>query len=170
MSDESAVKDPSERERVEAELVERREVALAQVVKFGDPVLKSRASPVGEFGPRLRAEVERMTAIMRDAMGVGLAATQLGVLRRVLRADHARGVEIAINEYAPDTGSAAAPVHHAGHEYGVVLEGKLTVEVDGTRHVLHPGDVISYESSRDHRIWNYGADRARALWVNLERG
>jgi len=84
MSDESAVKDPSERERVEAELVERREVALAQVVKFGDPVLKSRASPVGEFGPRLRAEVERMTAIMRDAMGVGLAATQLGVLRRVL--------------------------------------------------------------------------------------
>jgi uncharacterized cupin superfamily protein len=50
-----------------------------------------------------------------------------------------------------------------------VLEGKLTVEVDGSRHVLHQGDLISYESSRDHRIWNYGADRARALWVNLER-
>jgi hypothetical protein len=36
--------------------------------------------------------------------------------------------------------------------------------------VLQPGDLIAYESSRDHRIWNYGADRARALWVNLERG
>lgn len=84
MSDEGAVKDETERERLEAELLERRETALAQVVKFGDPVLKSKASPVTAFGPELRGEVERMTAIMRDGMGVGLAATQLGVLRRVL--------------------------------------------------------------------------------------
>jgi peptide deformylase len=69
---------------LEAELLERREAALAHVVKFGDPVLKSKASPVTEFGPELRAEVERMVAIMRDGMGVGLAATQLGVLRRLL--------------------------------------------------------------------------------------
>ncbi len=69
---------------LEAELLERREAALAQVVKFGDPVLKSKASPVGEFGPELRAEVERMIGIMRGAMGVGLAATQVGVLRRLL--------------------------------------------------------------------------------------
>jgi peptide deformylase len=84
MSDEGAVKDDTERERLEAELLERREAALAKVVQFGDPVLKSRASPVAEFGPELRSEVERMIAIMRDGMGVGLAATQLGVLRRVL--------------------------------------------------------------------------------------
>lgn len=95
--------------------------------------------------------------------------TSAGVLRRVLRADHVRGVEIAINEYAANTGNATSPVHHAGFEYGVVLEGKLTVEVDGARHVLHAGDLIAYESSRDHRIWNYGSARARALWVNLER-
>jgi peptide deformylase len=69
---------------LEAQLLERREAALAQVVKFGDPVLKSRASPVAGFGPELRAEVERMIAIMRDGMGVGLAATQLGILRRLL--------------------------------------------------------------------------------------
>lgn len=69
---------------LDAELLERREAALAHVVKFGDPVLKSVASPVSEFGPELRAEAERMIEIMRDAMGVGLAATQLGTLRRVL--------------------------------------------------------------------------------------
>src|SRR6476469_3885187 len=69
---------------LEAELLERREAALAHVVKFGDPVLKSKASPVRDFGPELRAEVERMVAIMRDGMGAGLAATQLGVLRRLL--------------------------------------------------------------------------------------
>jgi peptide deformylase len=54
------------------------------VLKFGDPILKSKASPVTAFGPELRAEVERMIAIMRDGMGVGLAATQIGVLRRLL--------------------------------------------------------------------------------------
>ena len=73
-----------EQSELEAELLERREAALAHVVKFGDPVLKSKASPMREFGPELRAEVERMVSIMRDGMGVGLAATQLGVLRRLL--------------------------------------------------------------------------------------
>jgi peptide deformylase len=77
--------DPEERERErELELLERREAALAHVVKFGDPVLKSKASQVESFGPELRAEVERMIGIMRQGMGVGLAATQLGVLRRLL--------------------------------------------------------------------------------------
>ena len=74
----------TEQQEREAELLERREAALAKVVKFGDPVLKSKASPVESFGPELRAEVERMAAIMRDGMGVGLAATQLGILRRLL--------------------------------------------------------------------------------------
>jgi peptide deformylase len=85
VSDEQATgAEEIERKEREAQLLERREAALAHVVKFGDPVLKSRASPVTEFGPELRAEVERMIAIMRDGMGVGLAATQLGLLRRLL--------------------------------------------------------------------------------------
>jgi peptide deformylase len=84
VSDEGAATADTEREQREAELLERRDAALAMVVKFGDPVLKSKASPVTEFGPERRAEVERMVAIMRDSLGVGLAATQLGVLRRLL--------------------------------------------------------------------------------------
>lgn len=85
MSDEQAIgAEESERNELEAELLARREAALSHVVQFGDPVLKSKASPVVNFGPELRAEVERMIAIMRDGMGVGLAATQLGALRRLL--------------------------------------------------------------------------------------
>ena len=84
MSDEQAIGSEADERQLETELLERREAALANVVKFGDPVLKSVASPVASFGPELRAEVERMIAIMRDGMGVGLAATQLGVLRRLL--------------------------------------------------------------------------------------
>ena len=86
MSDEVKTEERgTEEERaLEVELIERREAALAHVVKFGDPVLKSKASPVANFGPELRAEVERMTEIMRDGLGVGLAATQVGILRRLL--------------------------------------------------------------------------------------
>ncbi len=85
MSDEvKAPEREDEERRLELELVERREAALAHVVKFGDPVLKSKASPVSGFGPELRTEVERMIEIMRGGLGIGLAATQLGVLRRLL--------------------------------------------------------------------------------------
>lgn len=85
MSDQSGTEERTQEERErEVELLERRDAALAQVVKFGDPVLKSKASPITTFGPDLRVEVERMIEIMRDGFGIGLAATQLGVLRRLL--------------------------------------------------------------------------------------
>src|SRR5690242_13114481 len=84
MSDEHTIDAAGDEEELHQKLLERREAALAHVVKFGDPVLKSRASKVQEFGPELRAEVDRMIHIMQDGMGVGLAATQLGVLRRLL--------------------------------------------------------------------------------------
>jgi peptide deformylase len=83
VSDDQATRTDDEARALETELLQRREAALARVVKFGDPVLKSVASPVASFGPELRAEVERMIAIMRDGMGVGLAATPLGGLRRL---------------------------------------------------------------------------------------
>ena len=69
---------------LDQEARERRRAALAQVRQFGDPVLRSPASPVNEFDDRLRAEAERMVELMHDAIGVGLAATQLGNMRRLL--------------------------------------------------------------------------------------
>jgi peptide deformylase len=71
-------------EGLDSEALERRAAALAQVVKFGDPVLRSAASPVTEFDEQLAAEAERMVGLMHEAIGVGLAATQLGTLRRML--------------------------------------------------------------------------------------
>lgn len=66
------------------ETMRKREEALAQVVQFGDPVLKSRATEVTEFDQALAEEVERMVHLMQDGLGVGLAATQVGKLRRLL--------------------------------------------------------------------------------------
>jgi peptide deformylase len=62
----------------------RRDAALRHVRKFGDPVLRTTALEVDRFDDALVAEIERMGELMHDALGVGLAATQLGILHRVL--------------------------------------------------------------------------------------
>ena len=62
----------------------RREVALRHVRKYGDPVLRSRARPIEVFDGALADEVRRMGELMDEALGIGLAATQLGVMHRVL--------------------------------------------------------------------------------------
>jgi peptide deformylase len=62
----------------------RRDAALARVRKLGDPVLRASAVEVERFDDSLRSEIERMGELMSDALGVGLAATQVGILHRVL--------------------------------------------------------------------------------------
>lgn len=134
--------DERRREELEAELRERRERALAQVVKFGDPVLKSKASPVTSFGPELRAEAERMIEIMRDGMGVGLAATQLGALRRLL-----------VFQAGPDSepGALVNPeIEWASAEVEVAEEGCLSlpgiaVDVERPLHVTVRGRDVEGE-------------------------
>ncbi|HEX8714002.1 MAG TPA: peptide deformylase [Solirubrobacteraceae bacterium] len=76
--------DAPEPEELDAETRERRDHALRFVRKLGDPVLRAKALSVERFDEALRREVERMGELMHDALGVGLAATQLGVLHRVL--------------------------------------------------------------------------------------
>jgi uncharacterized cupin superfamily protein len=67
----------------------------------------------------------------------------------------------SINEYEPNTGNSDAALSDAGFEYGFVLEGVLTVEVDKTPCILKSGDLISYNSRRAHKIWNYGRRKVR---------
>ena len=67
----------------EAELEARRQLALAQIRQYPDSVLRMQAPPVESFDDDLKRLVTRMGELMKDANGVGLAATQIGVLRRV---------------------------------------------------------------------------------------
>ena len=69
---------------VDPELLAKREAALQHVRKFGDPVLRTKALPITVFDEGLLAEVRYMGGLMHDAMGIGLAATQVGALRRLL--------------------------------------------------------------------------------------
>jgi peptide deformylase len=70
--------------QLDPEVEARRAAALAHIRKFGDPALRTRARQVDRFDDALRDEVDRMGEIMDGALGVGLAATQLGVLHRLL--------------------------------------------------------------------------------------
>jgi peptide deformylase len=72
------------REQLDPEREARRRVALAQIRQYGDPVLRMRANEVESFDGDLGRLVERMTALMQDANGVGLAGNQVGVLQRVV--------------------------------------------------------------------------------------
>src|SRR3954447_22679424 len=67
----------------DAEVEARRRLALAQIRQYGDPALRLKAHEVTEFDDDLRRLVDRMIVLMHDAQGVGLAATQVGVLRRL---------------------------------------------------------------------------------------
>jgi peptide deformylase len=75
--------EPPEHE-LDAETAARRDAALAQIRSFGDPVLRTKARRIERFDDALREEVERMSHLMDDALGVGLAATQVGVVHRLL--------------------------------------------------------------------------------------
>ena len=84
LSGEDGEDEEDEEEELDPAAAARRTAALAHVRKFGDPVLRTRARPVDRFDDTLRDEVRRMGELMNDAMGVGLAATQVGVLHRLL--------------------------------------------------------------------------------------
>jgi peptide deformylase len=68
--------------QAEAERLVRKEIALSQIRQYGDPALRMRAEEVEAFDDELRKVTERMISLMHDAEGIGLAATQVGILRR----------------------------------------------------------------------------------------
>jgi peptide deformylase len=70
-------------DELDPEAEARRRLALGQIRQYPDPVLRMEAREVESFDGDLRRLAERMTQLMRDASGVGLAATQIGIIRRV---------------------------------------------------------------------------------------
>jgi peptide deformylase len=73
-----------EEDHLPPDVAARRHAALERLRTFGDPALRTKAAEVASFDDALAEEVARMGQLMSDALGVGLAATQLGVMHRVL--------------------------------------------------------------------------------------
>lgn len=97
----------------------RRDRALAHVRKFGDPVLRTKARPVDRFDEELVQEVEQMGRIMHDSIGIGLAATQVGVLHRVL--------VYRVHPQSPVAALVNPEIEWAGREAETLEEGCLSL-------------------------------------------
>ncbi len=129
---EAGVEPERKEPELDPETAARRDAALAQIRSFGDPVLRTRARPIDRFDDALRQEVARMGALMDDAIGVGLAATQVGVVHRLLvyRVQQQGALGVLIN---PE-------IEWSGRETEAMEEGCLSlpgvlVDVDRPIHV-----------------------------------
>ena len=93
--------DAEDQEELEREA--RRLLALSRIRQYGDTVLRMKAREVDSFDGDLERLVERMTALMHEANGVGLAATQVGVLRRLFVFVHGEEDRVIVNPVITDS-------------------------------------------------------------------
>jgi peptide deformylase len=159
------VEDPEEEheehEHLDPELAARRAAAMSFIRRYGDPVLKSRATPVDRFDDSLRGQVSRMGAIMNDALGVGLAAPQLGVSQRLLvyRVGHEAPLVALVNpelEWSSDDEEPA--------EEGCLSIPGVGVDVDRPVHVR----VSALDEFGDRRLVEASGLEARVIQHEMD--
>jgi peptide deformylase len=157
-----------EEEELDPEVAARRDAALAHIRRFGDPVLRTRARPVDRFDGALRSEIERMGRLMDDAIGVGLAATQVGALHRLLvyRTQLQGPLAALIN---PE-------IDWAGHDTEIAQEGCLSlpavlVDVERPIHVRvraqdeHGDEVLVEASGLEARVIQHELDHLDGVLI-----
>jgi peptide deformylase len=144
--------EPDEDARLEAELEARRQLALAQIRQYGDPALRMQAQEVAEIDDDVRRLVQRMTGLMEDAQGVGLAATQVGVLRRLfVFVDGEEGPRAVINPQIVERSDETEP-----DEEGCLSLQGVRVPVDRALRIVVEGLDADGAPVR-HELEGYGA-------------
>jgi peptide deformylase len=153
--------DETEEERHDPEVAARRAAAMAFIRRWGDPVLKSRATPVDRFDDGLRDQVARMGAIMNDALGVGLAAPQVGVSQRLLvyRVGHESPLTAVINPEVEWTSEDEEPL-----EEGCLSLPGVHIDVDRPIHVR----VRAQDEHGDPRMIEASGLEARVLQHEID--
>jgi peptide deformylase len=127
----------------------RRRVALAQIRQYPDAVLRMRAREVVQFDDDLARLAEKMTQLMKDARGVGLAATQVGVLQRLF--------VVQLAEYEDVTTIVNPEITRRSRSTETVDEGCLSLQ----------GVLVPVERAREVKIEGQDVTGAR-LELELE--
>ena len=126
-------------------------MAKLKIVKFGDPMLRKNARPVDEITPRIRTLVSDMIETMREAGGCGLAAPQVGVLRRIAVIEVEEGkVYVLINpkiiSFAGQQQESEGCLSNPGH-YGITKRPKAVtvraLDIDGVEYDLSGTDLLA---------------------------
>jgi len=162
-------------EQLDPEVAARRAAALAHVRKFGDPVLRTQARPVDRFDDALRDEVERMGRLMIDSIGVGLAATQVGVLHRLL--------VYRVHQQSPVAALVNPEIEWSGKEVETMEEGCLSlpnvhVDVERPVHIRvralneHGEPLVIEASGLEARVIQHEIDHLDGILVldRISRG
>jgi len=76
-----------------------------------------------------------------------------------------KAIEVLYSEFDPG-GDTGTKITHQGIECGIVIEGKLEVQVEEDIYILNAGDTINLDSSRPHRIRNAAESKTSAIWIN----
>jgi peptide deformylase len=154
--------------QLDPEVAARREAALSHVRKFGDPVLRTSARPVAQIDDALRAEIARMGELMDDALGVGLAATQLGVLHRLL--------VYRVQQQAPVNALINPEIEWRGDDQEIAEEGCLSlpsvlVDVERPIHVRvraldeHGEPIVIEASGLEARVIQHEVDHLDGVLI-----
>ena len=155
-------------ERLDPETRARRDAALRVVRKYGDPGLRSRALPVDRFDEALAEEARRMGKLMEDALGIGLAATQVGVMHRLLvyRVDPEVPVQALVNPVLEwtseerelsDEGCLSLP--------GVLVEVERPVQVRVRGQDEHGEPLVIEASGLEARVLQHELDHLDGVLI-----
>jgi peptide deformylase len=171
VSDEQTVQTEEQQDtpdRLDPETRARRDAALVHVRKYGDPVLRSRARAVEVFDDALADEVRRMGALMDDALGIGLAATQLGVMHRVLvyRVDPDAPLGVLVNPEFEDKGDELETMEEGCLSLpgvGVEVERPVHVRVRATDETGKP--IVVEASGLEARVIQHEIDHLDGVLI-----
>jgi peptide deformylase len=158
----------AEPEQLDPEARARREAALRFVRTLGDPVLRSRAREVETFDDGLVEEVRRMGQIMHDAYGIGLAATQLGVMHRVLvyRVEADAPVAALVNPRLEWSSRDAEPMDEGCLSLpGVLVEVERPVHVRVRAHDEHGEEILVEASGLEARVIQHEMDHLDGVLI-----
>jgi peptide deformylase len=155
------LEDEEAHEPLDPQVVARRAAALAHIRRFGDPVLKSRAAPVDSFDETLRRQVSRMAGLMGDALGIGLAAPQIGVSQQLLvyRLGHDAPVIALVN---PEIEWSSQD--EESFEEGCLSIPGIAVDVDRSIHVR----VRAQDELGDERVVEASGLEARVIQHEID--
>ncbi|MEA2226496.1 MAG: peptide deformylase [Solirubrobacteraceae bacterium] len=166
--DAEVIEDAPDEQRLDPEVAARRAAALAHVRKYGDPVLRSKARPIAVFDDALREEIGRMGALMHDSLGIGLAATQVGTLHRVLvyRVEHDSPVNALVNPEIEWTGKEKEWMEEGCLSLpGVHVDVERAVNVRVRAHDAHGEEILVEASGLEARVIQHEIDHLDGVLI-----
>jgi peptide deformylase len=134
---------------------------MSFIHRLGDPILRSRATPVDRFDEALKRQVTRMAGIMGDALGVGLAAPQLGISQRLLV--YQIGPDAPVTVLANPELEWSSGDLEAGEEGCLSIPG-ITVDVERPVHVR----VRARDEEGDQRVVEASGLEARVIQHEMD--